>query len=59
MGKANDDIRQEIKCSGLKCWQIADALHISESTFTRRLRHEMSAEEKKELRRIIRELSAS
>ena len=56
MQKANTDIRQSIKAAGLKNWQIADALNISENTLYRRMRHELAAWEKQQILEIIQEL---
>lgn len=56
MIKANADIREAIKAAGLKQWQIADSLKISEITLCRRLRHELAAGEKKQILDIIQEL---
>ncbi len=38
----NSDIRQEIKSAGLRLWQIAEALGLQDSNFSRRVRHELS-----------------
>lgn len=56
MIKANADIREAIKAAGLKNWQIAEALKISENTLSRRMRHELAAGEKKQILDIIQEL---
>ena len=56
MKKANADIREAIKAAGLKNWQIAEALKISENTLSRRMRHELAAGEKKQILDIIQEL---
>lgn len=53
----NSDIRQEIKSAGLRLWQIAEALGMQDSNFSRRLRHELSAAEKAKIREIIADLS--
>lgn len=53
----NTDIRSEIKTAGLYLWQIADALGINDGNFSRKLRHELSDEEKTRIRAIIAELS--
>ena len=42
----NSDIRQESKSAGLRLWQIAEALRMQDSNFSRRLRHELSEAEK-------------
>lgn len=53
---ANQDIRNEAKKAGVKLWQIADKLGISEPTITRLMRRELSTEEKSRIRAIIAEL---
>lgn len=53
----NSDIRQEIKSAGLWLWQIAEALGLQDSNFSRRLRHELSEAEKAKIREIIADLS--
>lgn len=53
----NTDIRTEVKAAGLHLWQIADALGINDGNFSRKLRHELSDEEKTRIRTIIAELS--
>ena len=45
--KANADIRKMAKRNGIAQWQIAEALGISEYTLLRKLRTELSAEQKK------------
>lgn len=51
----NQDIRYEILASGLKLWQIAEALGITDSTFSRKLRKELPETEKERIRTIINE----
>lgn len=53
----NQDIRKEIRSVGLYQWNIAEALGISESVLTRRLRHELPEEEKEKIRSVIKELT--
>lgn len=53
----NSDIRQEIKSTGPRLWQIAEVLGMQDSNFSRRLRHELSEAEKAKIREIIAELS--
>ena len=43
---ANQEIRQAAKSAGVKLWQVADALGMVDSTFSRKLRHEFSKKEK-------------
>lgn len=53
----NTDIRNEIAAAGLKLWQIAEAYGITDSNFSRKLRHEFSQEEKTRIRAIITSLT--
>lgn len=53
----NDDIKNEVKSAGLRLWQIAEALGMQDSNFSRRLRHELSEAEKAKIREIIADLS--
>ena len=50
---ANEEIRKLIKEDCLKHWKLAERLGISESTMVRKLRKELSTEEKE---KIIREI---
>lgn len=52
----NLDIRKEIKSANLKLWEIAEQLGITDFTFSRRLRKELSEIEKNEIRQIIQNL---
>ena len=53
----NQDIRSVAAGSGVKLWQIADALGIADCNFSRKLRKELSPEEKKRIFAIIKRLS--
>lgn len=53
----NLQIRTAAKTKGVKLWQIADALCISEPTLTRKLRHELSDDETAKILAIIDRLS--
>lgn len=52
----NREIREEAKNNGVMFWQIAERLNISESTMTRKLRKELTDEEKTKISAIIAEL---
>lgn len=56
---ANTDIRQYAKEHGVRLWQCAAAMGISEPTMTRRLRTELPEQAKQELIHIIDGLSAN
>ena len=53
----NQDIRVTAKLKGVKLWEICDKLGISEPTMTRKLRHELSQEEKEKIFSIIDEIA--
>jgi hypothetical protein len=56
---ANQDIRQEVIEAGLKLWQLAELLNISDGNFSRKLRHELPTEEKAKIRAIIYKLKGA
>lgn len=58
MKQANVDIKTEARTAGVKLWQIADKLGMVDGTLSRKLRHELPAEEKEKIMTIIRELAA-
>lgn len=49
----NEDVRTAIKKCGIKHWQLADILNISEATMIRKLRHELASEEKDKILNIL------
>ena len=53
----NQDIRQTATESSVRLWRIANALGITDSSFSRKLRKELSQEEKTEIFSIIQRLS--
>ena len=52
----NIEIRQAISTSGLKYWQVAAALNISDSTFTKWLRKELGPDKKAAVMKAINTL---
>lgn len=52
----NIEVRNAIKNSGLKYWQVADALNVSDSTFTKWLRKELDPEKKVAVMKAIDKL---
>lgn len=52
----NENIRQSAKSARVKLWQIAESIGMSDSSFSRLLRHELSAEEKQKIMEIIQKL---
>lgn len=54
---SNADIREAATKSGVKLWQIADAIGIADGTFSRKIRKELPQEEKNRIFSIIEQLS--
>ena len=56
---SNLDVRTIAKENGVRLWEIADKLGISEPTITRKLRRELPADEKQKILAIIDEIAAA
>lgn len=54
----NKDIREYAQNHNVKLWQIANALHINDGNFSRKLRVELTEDKKAEIFKIIDELAA-
>ncbi len=52
----NKDIRDAASKSGVRLWQIADRLGMTDSYFSRKLRKEFSTGEKRTIIKIIAEI---
>lgn len=52
------EIRAMILESGVRLWQVADALGIADTTFTKHLRHDFTDDETARIQSIIEELKA-
>lgn len=52
----NNDIKRVAKEKGIKLWKIAEGLGITDSSFSRMLRYELSNEQKKKVLAIIKDL---
>jgi transcriptional regulator with XRE-family HTH domain len=57
MSRANLDIWREAKSANVAHWQIAKRLGCAESTFCRKLRDELSLEDKEIIRQAIKEIA--
>ncbi len=53
----NADIRGAAKAANVKLWQIAEELGIADFTLSRRLRHELSEQQKVEVFEAIQAIS--
>lgn len=58
MAVNNADIRDRAKKRGVKLWQIADELGITDGNFSRKLRHELPEAEKAQIFEIIDRVAA-
>ena len=55
---ANSDIRSTAKTKGVRLWEIAEFLKVSDPTMTRMLRRELPYEEKQRFLSIIEEIAS-
>lgn len=53
--KANQEVREALQNKGMKQWELADILGISEFTLTRWLRKELTEDKKELLLKAINE----
>ena len=53
----NVEIRESAKAKGIMLWEIADAIGITDATFSRKLRKELSADERSRILEIIEEVA--
>ena len=56
MAKANKIVRDELKASGVRHWELAHALGVSEQTLVRWLRFELSEDKQIEMLEKIEEI---
>ncbi len=53
------EVKAMIKEAGLKCWEVAYAMNMQDSNFSRRLRKPFDENEVNDIKRIIERLSES
>lgn len=53
----NIDIRQAAKAANIKLWEIADECGYSDVAFSKKMRHELSIDEKKNIFTVIQRLT--
>lgn len=53
----NTEIRQAAKKRGVKLWQLADALNVSEATMTRMLRKELVDEKRSQILAVLDQIA--
>lgn len=56
--KPNNDIRKRAKDRGVKLWEIAARIGVNDGNFSRKLRKELSQDEKQAIFDIIDEIAA-
>lgn len=54
---ANVEIRSALMKYGIRHWKLAEALGISETHFSRKLRHELPPQEREKILAIIEDLA--
>ena len=54
----NEKIRTAAKDAGVKLWQIAERVGLTDSNFSRKLRRELPDEERERILRLIDEIAA-
>lgn len=54
---ANADIREAARSKGVRLWEVAEGIGISDATFSRKLRRELSADERQRVMEVIKNLS--
>lgn len=57
--QSNKDIRAAAAAAGVFLWQIAEAIGVTDGTFSRKLRRELPDDEKAEILQVIQNLSTS
>ncbi len=55
----NKDIREYAVKNNVRLWQVAQELHINDGNFSRKLRVELSQEEKQRIKDIIDSLASN
>ena len=53
----NMKIRREAAKNDLKLWEVAEACGMTDSTFSRKLRRELSSEQRNHILKVIAELA--
>ena len=54
--RGNEDLREYREKAGVRQWELAEHLGMTEFTFCRKLRHELPEEEKAKIRSAIDEI---
>lgn len=57
--QTNLEVRNAAKNAGVRLWEVAEAIGITDGMFSRRLRHELSVSERDRILKIIEEIAKS
>lgn len=57
--QSNKDIREAAASAGVFLWQVAEAIGVTDGTFSRKLRRELPDDDKAAILQIIQQLSSS
>lgn len=55
---ANVEIREHAKKNGVRLWQVAEKIGMSDAAFSRKLRRELTATERERVQNAINQLAA-
>lgn len=55
---ANIEIREAAKRNGVFLWQVAEHIGVNDGNLSRKLRHELPADEKEQVLNIIHQIAA-
>lgn len=54
---ANEDIKAYAKVAGVKLWEVAKELNITDVTLSKKLRYEFDADEKRKIMKLIDQIA--
>ena len=52
----NQEVRQAAKAAGIRLWQVAEGLGMTDSAFSRKLRHELPEGTRRQALEVIKKL---
>lgn len=56
---SNSEIREAARTAGVKLWEIAEKMGVTDANFSRKLRREFPDDERNEVLRIIQDISTN
>jgi hypothetical protein len=58
MNRPNETIRECAEKNGVKLWEIAEQFGVTDTTFSKKMRHEFTPEENKRAMQAIKQIAA-